>query len=267
MAHIDDSRPFAEAALWYGPYRPPYAAAAIDYLSQALGLDRSSRVLDLGCGPGILTVPIARRVAEVVALDPEPVMLAQGRERAAGAGAANITWVEARAETIGPALGVFRGAVMGQSFHWMERDLVLSRLAPLLVRGGALALVGWDAPRRGRPVESWEPIAQLCVEEFLGREVRHRRANPQEPTNEPALQRSPAFGDPEFAVFEETITRDVGSVLGCLYSMSFSAPGRFGARRVEFETELTRRLTAIAPDGRFVETIVTEVTIARRTSA
>ena len=54
-----------------------------------LGLQPGMRVLDVGCGPGRLTVPMAEKVGphgEVVAIDIQPRMLARAREKARQAG-------------------------------------------------------------------------------------------------------------------------------------------------------------------------------------
>jgi SAM-dependent methyltransferase len=147
-------QPFAEAAPYY-PFRAPYAPAAIDYLEQAFRIDRQSRVLDLGCGPGTLTLPISRSAGHVVAVDPCRAMIDEGRRRAAEAGITNIDWRRSRAEDLDVAEeGHFLLAIIGQAFHWMDRDAVLRKLARILEPRGALVLVN---PGRRRPQESWEP--------------------------------------------------------------------------------------------------------------
>ncbi len=50
-------------------------------------------VLDLGCGPGTLSIPLAQRVARVTALDSSEAMLRGLREDAEAAGLTNITCV------------------------------------------------------------------------------------------------------------------------------------------------------------------------------
>ena len=55
-------------------------------------MDRDARVLDLGCGPGTLAIPMAGFAGEVVAVDVEPEMLDQLRRAAPP----NVTVVEAR---------------------------------------------------------------------------------------------------------------------------------------------------------------------------
>lgn len=56
----------------------------------ALPLLPTDTVLDIGCGPGRLTVPVARRTARVTALDSFPLMLDACRRRTAAAGVDNV---------------------------------------------------------------------------------------------------------------------------------------------------------------------------------
>jgi ubiquinone/menaquinone biosynthesis C-methylase UbiE len=63
-----------------------------------LGLQPGMTVLDVGCGPGRVTLPAAREVGptgQVIAIDLQPGMLRRARERARAAGLDNIRFVEA----------------------------------------------------------------------------------------------------------------------------------------------------------------------------
>lgn len=63
-----------------------------------LGLAPGMRVLDAGCGPGRLTVPLAEAVGpggEVAALDVQPGMLARARTRVEAAGLGNVRFLQA----------------------------------------------------------------------------------------------------------------------------------------------------------------------------
>jgi len=67
-------------------------------ITEHLELQRGMTVLDAGCGPGRLTVPIAQSVGkegEVVAVDIQPGMLKRAQEKARKAGLTNIQFVEA----------------------------------------------------------------------------------------------------------------------------------------------------------------------------
>ena len=73
---------FRGTAWYYARYRPGYPPALIQRLAVAAKLDGRSRVLDLACGTGPIAIPLAGYVAEVVAVDREPGMLAELRAAA-----------------------------------------------------------------------------------------------------------------------------------------------------------------------------------------
>ena len=239
----------------------PYARAALDFIVETCGLDQSARVLDLGCGPGTIAIPLSSDVAEVVAVDPDADMIAEGQRLAASRGRSNIRWLQSRAEDLSLAAGPFRLATIGQAFHWMDRDAVLRKLATLVMDGGGLALLN---PGKRRPQESWEPIVHEIVTKFLGPRRRHPRSNPQEPEHEPALRRSGYFAQFTMHEFPGTITRDVHSIIGSVYSTSSSARPLFGDHAETFEAELSEALLSLKPAGVFNERVETEVLIAPR---
>src|SRR5687768_3007484 len=82
-----------EVATYYARYRRGYPAAAIDAIASAFDLTVDDLVVDLGCGTGQLTVPLAERVRAVVGMDPEPDMLALARRSADRQGTANVCWL------------------------------------------------------------------------------------------------------------------------------------------------------------------------------
>ncbi|TAJ10604.1 MAG: methyltransferase domain-containing protein [Nitrospirae bacterium] len=72
------------------------AAVILDHLDLQPGMT----VLDLGCGPGRLTVPAAQRVGSggrVVAMDLQAGMLARAKEKAHAANLSNIEFIQAGA--------------------------------------------------------------------------------------------------------------------------------------------------------------------------
>ena len=69
-----------------------YALLPPDRVLDALTLEPTMTVGDIGCGPGFFTLPLAERLTEgrVYAVDVEPVMLQMVQERADAAGLTNI---------------------------------------------------------------------------------------------------------------------------------------------------------------------------------
>jgi SAM-dependent methyltransferase len=261
LAGSSPRSPFAEAAPYYR-FRAPYPSSCFEFLRTAYGLDATRRVLDLGCGPGTLAMPLSRIAGEVVAVDLDPGMLAQGQADCTEEH--NIRWLQGRAEDLSPALGTFRLATLGQSFHWMDRDRVLKTLSILVEDGGGLALFN---PGKRRPQESWEETASAVVTAFLGKRPRDPRANPQEPAHEPALLRSEYFSRFETREFPGEIVRDIPSILGNLYSSSGAAKSLFGDRAAEFERALGDALLTLNPSGVFRERLETEVMIVPKKPA
>jgi ubiquinone/menaquinone biosynthesis C-methylase UbiE len=252
--------PFAEAAGFYR-YRAPYAPRAFELVRDTFRLGPGSRLLDLGCGPGTIAIPLAQIAGFVLAIDPSEAMLAAGRQCAAELGCTNIEWLCARAEDVDASHGIFDVVTMGQSFHWMDRDEVLRRLTPLVAAGGGIVLIN---PGKRRPQESWETLADEVVAHYLGPRPRHAATNP-EPHNEPALLRSAAFSKLEVHELAHSFRRDVPSIIGNVYSLSTSPRSAFGDRAEDFERELTAALLRSNPSGVFDERLETDVTIARQT--
>jgi len=101
-----------EVADLYHRYRHGYPAAVLDAISDAFALGAGDIVVDLGCGTGQLTVPMASRVRAVLGVDPEPDMLVRARLAASEQGIANISWMIG-ADSALPALGALLGGRPG----------------------------------------------------------------------------------------------------------------------------------------------------------
>ena len=140
---------FEGAAVHYRCGRPPYSPRLEALLAEELGLDGGGRLLDVGCGPGILTVRLAHLFEGAVGLEPDPAMIAEGRRAAQERDIANITWIQARAEEL-PAVapGPYRLVTFGQSFYWTDEVPVAEAVYDMVEPGGALSSSG-IRPRGG----------------------------------------------------------------------------------------------------------------------
>ena len=70
------------SAAHYRYGRPAYSPALEAVLTHEAGLDGTGRLLDAGCGPGVLTIRLAHLFEQAVGLDPDADMLAEGRRAA-----------------------------------------------------------------------------------------------------------------------------------------------------------------------------------------
>jgi magnesium-protoporphyrin O-methyltransferase len=106
---------------------------------------RGARVLDAGCGTGALAIEVARRGAEVVAIDLSPTLVGLARERAGDDhGAGHVTWLVG--DMLDPTLGSFDHAVaMDSLIHYRAAD-VAEVVAGLAARTGRSLLFTF-APR------------------------------------------------------------------------------------------------------------------------
>ncbi|MFN8508740.1 MAG: class I SAM-dependent methyltransferase [Dehalococcoidia bacterium] len=256
-----DETLFAGAAPYYEKGRFPYAPGLADALRDALALDGRGRLLDLGCGPGTVTLRLAHLFEEAIGLDPDAGMLDEAHRIATERGVTNVRWVRERAEALPAGLGSFRVVTLAASFHWMDRPRVADAIRGMLEAGGAAVQV--DAPAY-RPDESDErnlphpapPQAAIdaLTRRFLG---PGRRAGQgvrnTSPSGEDAVFRAAGFAPGVRVVVPDgrVLVRTEDDLVAHTFSASPTAPHLFGDRLGEFETALRGVLRETSPDGRF----------------
>ncbi len=109
-----------------------------------LPLPVGARVLDVACGTGNTTLPLARRGMRVTGVDIAPNLLEQARARAAEEGF-EVTFIEGDAEALPFADGEFDAVVtMFGSMFAPRPELVASESARVLRKGGMLAMANWS---------------------------------------------------------------------------------------------------------------------------
>ena len=265
------------AAAHYRNGRPPYSPQLEEALTDELGLAGTGRILDGGCGPGILTVRLAHLFEEVVGLDPDPKMLAEGERAAAQQGITNIRWVRALAEDLPAAApGPYRLVTFGQSFHWTDEHRVAEIIYDMLEPGGALALIVHTVAGRPQPPDPGIPRIprdeiKTLVEQYLGSAGRAGQGTAPTRTHrfEDVLVKT-RFGSPRvlFVPGMPILLRDSESVLSGYFSLSSSAPHLFGNRIDDFAREVRGLLAARSPDGVFWDWPGdTEIVLARKSNS
>jgi ubiquinone/menaquinone biosynthesis C-methylase UbiE len=146
--------------------RPGYARDAVRTLVAGLGLNASSRILDLAAGTGQLSRLFAPLVGSVVAVEPSAPM----REELARI-LPDVEVLAGEAERLPLPDGSLDAIVVGEAFHWFARPPAVREIARVLRPRRGLALL-WNVPVASDP--PWPEELHELVE-------RHRRpAVPQE---------------------------------------------------------------------------------------
>ncbi|WP_338441833.1 methyltransferase domain-containing protein [Synechococcus elongatus IITB4] len=118
---------FQGAIPYYVDYRPRYPEAVYRLIQESFHLDGRGRLLDLGCGIGLVALTLEAQFEEVIGIDPDPEMLRVAIQESEQQNAQKITWKQGLAEEITDDLGSFRLVTIGRAFHWMDKPTVLQR--------------------------------------------------------------------------------------------------------------------------------------------
>ncbi|WP_225100060.1 class I SAM-dependent methyltransferase [Streptomyces sp. CoH27] len=155
-------RTFDEDAELYDRARPGYPPELYDDLAELAGAVPGSRVLEVGCGTGQATVPLAGRGCRITAVEAGPGMAAVARRNLAGA--AEVGVVTAEFESWPLPQEPFDVVVSASAFHWIDPAVRMARAADALRPGGALAVVRGQHVAGG--TEEFFVEVQRCYERF-----------------------------------------------------------------------------------------------------
>lgn len=236
-----DETLFEGAAPHYRQGRLPYAPGVADVVAEALDLDGTGRLLDVGCGPGTVAELLADRFAEVVGIDADAGMIAEAERRAS---VPNGRWLQLRAEELPAGLGTFRAITFGASFHWMDRPAVAAAVREMLEPGGAVVQVStWNVVPLPDVVEELR-VRYLGADRRAGRSIRNTS-----PDGEDAVFQSAGFPPMEDHVVADgrEVERSVDDAVANVLSMSGTAPHLFGDRLDAFVGDLRAALEPHAP--------------------
>lgn len=134
---------FDREAERYDRARPAPPEALVSAMLERGRLRPGSYILEVGCGTGQATLPLARKGLQVHALELGPALAALAQRNLAA-------YSNVRVENI--AFEAFRSdrpfdtLVSVQAFHWIEPETGLAHAASLLRPGGAL-LLAWHQDR------------------------------------------------------------------------------------------------------------------------
>jgi SAM-dependent methyltransferase len=186
------ARSFGAAATDYADHRPDYPADGIRWgLAAATGSVRT--VLDLAAGTGKVTGGLLALGLSATAVEPDEEMLAELSARFG-----SVRALAGSAERIPLPDASFDAVVVGQAFHWFDREVALAEIARVLRPGGALAALWNDEDERVDWVAGLGAVAKTRVSQ---------RLLPSHPTFD-----GPYFEAGEHADFPHTYRRTADSL-------------------------------------------------------
>lgn len=206
--------------LTFGAHADAYERARPDWPDEAarwLVADGAQLVVELGAGTGKLTRAVAALGVQVVAVDPDPRMLAVLR----GLG---LEGVDGSAEEIPFADGVADAVVAGSSLHWFELGAALQEIHRVLRLGGRFGF-GWNHRDDRHPA-----IAAMSKTVYAAQaRLRGPRWRSRDWVAE--LDASGLFRDVEHALFEHVLELPREALADHLTSYSGVAALSAGERR------------------------------------
>ena len=131
---------FDEVAELYDLTRPRYPNELFLDLIRLARLKAGDRVLEIGCGTGQATEPLAQRGYSLLCLEPGLNMARVARERLARFADVEVASVSFEYWTLEPAS--FALVMSAQAFHWVSPDVRFQKAAAALHAGGHLAIFG-----------------------------------------------------------------------------------------------------------------------------
>lgn len=216
MAEVVNPFVGPSVAARYSRSRPALHETVVEILRGQIG--RASRALDLGCGTGLSTRPLAAAAGFVVGADASLDMLTEA-EQAGGA-----TLAAAAAERLPFRDGVFDLATIASAIHWFDPP-ALQELTRVMAAGGVLAVY-----------DVWFPGEMIHVPAFSGwvGDVCNARY-PQVPKQDSMLESLPSFGF-ELCLEQET-RHPVVLVITELADYLMTHSNRIAAVKAGSETE------------------------------
>jgi SAM-dependent methyltransferase len=147
---------FDDVADEYDRERRGYPDELIDAACRVGALSAGDRVLEVGCGTGLLTSSLVARGLAVDAVDPGANMIRLARRRVEDGAA--VRFHRGRFEEVALPDAPFAAVFSATAFHWIEPEVGWVRAASLLAPGSVLALLQhsdvWDAST----VDDWRAL-------------------------------------------------------------------------------------------------------------
>ena len=143
MSHLERVKEeFARQAETFNAYAARAGGSVVERIREAVGAAGSGAILDLACGPGVVTEALAGGTKQITAFDATPEMLDKARQRCGKAGHSHVQYRQGDAGELPFPADSFDVVVTRLAVHHFSRpDRVLAGVFRVLRPGGRLVLV------------------------------------------------------------------------------------------------------------------------------
>jgi ubiquinone/menaquinone biosynthesis C-methylase UbiE len=253
-----------EAAGYYHRYRHGYPSAVIDALVGSLQVTGRDLMVDLGCGTGQLTLPIARHVRGVIGVDVEPDMLEYARQAARDANVRNAAWMlgaDADVPALRRLLGdaSVGGVTIAQALHWMNHRDLFRAVVPLLRPGGGVAVVTNGTPLWLQEAD-WSRALREFLERWLGTTLTSACGTDEQSQRRYSEDLTAAGFEVASTAVDYVATLDIDQLVGGVYSaMGAKIPA--ASERHAFADQVR---AAVGPQASFRERVHVAMLVGTR---
>ncbi len=193
-------------------------------LVEASGVGPDDRILDIACGPGLVSCAFAAKVRQVTGLDMVPAMLERARILQGEQGHVNIDWRQGTATALPFAEGIFDAVITRFSFHhYLDPAAALREMKRVCKPSGTLMVA--DVTPRADAQKAYNEVEKL-------RDPSHTRA-----LTEAEFE---ALGRVSGMKLLRKITYRLESDLEGLLEASFPLPGDSDKVRDQFRNDLDK---------------------------
>jgi SAM-dependent methyltransferase len=205
---------FTGLAEIYAKHRPGYPTEAINTIIARCRLRKSSTVVDVGCGTGILSRLLAANGLRVIGIEPNADMRAAADVQHLPGDRPKPVYGDGRAEATGLPASSADAVVAAQAFHWFEPEATLREFHRILKPDGWVALI-WNLRDEKNPFTADYGAIIRTARTAAVMEPLHHRAGT-------ALLTSSLFQNAERLVFANQQRLDEQGLLGRAFSVSYA---------------------------------------------
>lgn len=242
----------------YDRARPVAPTEVFDDVVSLAGLAAGDRILEIGCGTGQATLPLAERGLQIVAVELGESLAAYARRKLSGLPGVEV--VTSSFEDWDPVGVPFDAVVSFNAFHWIDSEIRYRKSAEVLRQGGALAVFGSRFLEHDDADPAWldlqrehEALTGDRLPSMRPDEVRDRSGE---------FEEEGFFTDVMFRRYRWEREYDADRYVDLLATMSWYSTLDDDARR-ELFARIHRRIAA-APGGKIAPTTAAVLYVARR---